>query len=408
MVGEKRNTVFLATFLVCLLGYAVDIFDTFILSVVRVASLRDLGLDAAQITFEGGVLIRLQIFGILLGSFLWGSLADHFGRKRAVQLSILVYSLASLACGWVTSLEQYQILRFLAGLGLGGEMGTAITLILESAPQDRRGVYTAWIGGMGGVGAIMAGLAADHLPWRTTYILGGVLGLLLLAARVRLMESPFFKTRERKRNFLLESFQFFASRERLVKYFTGIALGLPIWLWLGVCVSFAPEIFKGAVSDGDAARVANVVFWNYIGFFLGDVASGYLAQRFQSRKVVLLTFMTVTLGMIGFWTLGAHQLSATVFAMLIAVTGFFTGYWVLFATMIGESFGSNFRAFAVTTAPQVLRFSAIPMTLIFESLFRSYSAQQATLFLIIGVILICGAAVFSLRETFGQSLAYND
>ncbi|HEX7842644.1 MAG TPA: MFS transporter [Kofleriaceae bacterium] len=397
-VAEKG---FRLTFAVCAFGYVIDLFDTFLLNVLRVPSLRELGLGPDQVTAVGASLLQLQVFGIVLGSFVWGSLADLRGRKAAVMTSILLYSVASLACGWVETVSSYKVLRFVVGLGLGGEMGAAITLIIESAPQKKRGMYTAWIASMGAIGAVLAGVTADFLDWRTAYKLGGVVGFLLLFLRVRMIESPLFLKTKLRPSSILQSLGFFGSGDRVMRMGACILSALPIWFWLGVCVSFAPEIFKDRVGE---ISVSHVVTWNYLGFFVGELSSGWLAQSLGSRKKVLTGFLFALILLLTAGLLFPGQMPVGAFYAWVLLTGFASGYWVLFATIVAEQFATHYRGFATTTAPQILRFLAIPLIASFQGLKISSSAEGAARTILIGVAVLAGLAIFGVRETYRLSL----
>src|ERR1700727_2554901 len=118
--NQKRNAFFLV--IVASLGYFVDIYDLLIFSIVRVKSLHDIGVADADIRLEGVYIINMQMFGLLLGGVLWGVIGDKLGRIKVLFGSILLYSIANFINGNVTSVEAYIIVRFVAGVGLAGEL----------------------------------------------------------------------------------------------------------------------------------------------------------------------------------------------------------------------------------------------------------------------------------------------
>ena len=115
--------------LVAALGYFVDIYDLLLFSIVRKSSLESIGLSPELIASDGMDIISHQMFGLLIGGILWGILGDKKGRLSVLFGSILLYSIANIANGFVQTVEQYSWCRFIAGIGLAGELGAGITLV---------------------------------------------------------------------------------------------------------------------------------------------------------------------------------------------------------------------------------------------------------------------------------------
>src|SRR3990172_1631016 len=168
------------TILVSALGYFVDIFDLLLFSIVRVQSLKDLGVAETDLLAVGIRLLNAQMAGLLLGGIVWGVIGDKYGRVSVLFGSILLYSLGSICNGFVTDTGQYMLLRFITGLGLAGELGICVTLASELLPRSVRGLGTTFIATIGVLGATAAALVADKGGWRDAYIIGGVMGLGLL------------------------------------------------------------------------------------------------------------------------------------------------------------------------------------------------------------------------------------
>ena len=199
---ENKSVWF--TVCVAALGYFVDIYDIQVFRVVGIESLRDgLKIPAAQIPhYFNDVLFNVQMAGMLIGGLLFGILGDKLGRKSILFSSILLYSLANIANAFVTNIELYVIFRFVAGFGLAGEIGAAITLTTEIMSKTQRGYGTMVIVAMGALGAVFAvfidrnssGLVSiiGLQPWQCVYIVGGILGLLLLLLRYQTFESGMF------------------------------------------------------------------------------------------------------------------------------------------------------------------------------------------------------------------------
>lgn len=269
--------------LVAALGYLVDMYDLFLFSVVRVPSLKTLGTPTDRLLPDGIMLLNMQMAGMLLGGIFWGVLGDRRGRLSVLFGSILIYSLANIGNGLVTTLNQYALLRFVAGVGLAGELGAGVTLVTEVLPKQIRGYGTTIVATMGVLGAILAYFVADLFAWRNAYFIGGGLGLLLLILRVNVLESRIFETlkeRHVKRGDLL---MLFTNKARFLKYLQCILVGLPIWFVVGILITFSPE-FGQAMGLSAPVVAGKAVMLTFAGQVFGDVTSGLLSQRLRSRK----------------------------------------------------------------------------------------------------------------------------
>ncbi len=399
------------TVLVAALGYFVDIFDLLVFSVVRKPSLIDLGVpDAAQLEV-GTRILNWQMAGLLLGGILWGVLGDKRGRLSVLFGSILTYSLANIANAYVQSVDAYAWLRFVAGLGLAGELGAAITLVSEVLPKERRGYGTAIVAGVGVAGAVVAGLVGDKMHWRTAYLVGGGLGLLLLVLRIRVSESTMFAaTRDgatRRGDLLL----LFSSWQRAWRYLRCILVGIPLWFLVGILVTFSPEFAKtlgvtGPVTAGKAVAAA------YAGLVVGDLASGVVSQWLRSRRRALFGFSGMSF-VFAVVFLHARGVSPRTLYVIVALLGVFAGYWAVFVTAAAEQFGTNLRATVTTTVPNFVRGMVIPITIAFRAMAGPADAPRLGIVnsaLVIAVVLFVigfwGIAVS--EETFGRDLDFNE
>ena len=390
--------------LVAALGYLVDMYDLFLFSVVRVPSLKALGTTPDRLLPDGIMLLNMQMAGMLLGGIFWGVLGDKRGRLSVLFGSILIYSLANIGNGFVTSLNQYALLRFVAGVGLAGELGAGITLVTEVLPKQIRGYGTTIVATMGVLGAIMAYFVADLFDWRNAYFIGGGLGLLLLILRVNVLESKIFETlkeRQVKRGDLL---MLFSNKARLLKYLQCILVGLPIWFVVGILITFSPE-FGQAMGLSGPVVAGKAVMLSFTGQVFGDVASGLLSQLMKSRKRAIRLFILVSLIFVLVYLLAPLR-DLTTFYIVCVFMGFANGYWALFVTIAAELFGTNLRSTVATTVPNFVRGAVIPLT----SLFVLGKAQVGVLYSALGIgLLVVGLALVSLyfmEETFSKDLNY--
>lgn len=401
----KKSGVFSLTVLVASLGYFVDIYDLQLFNLVGESSLKAIGITDPKLLADYGYQLFLwQMGGMLAGGVLWGILGDKRGRKSILFGSILLYSIANILNGLVTDITQYEAVRFLAGLGLAGELGAAITLVSEVMDKEQRGWGTMVIVTVGALGAVAANLLAKSIPWSYSYFVGGGLGLALLALRVGTFESTMFaKVKEsavRKGAF----FSLFATRERAIRYVCCVLVGLPVWYVIGILIKFAPAFGKatgvlGAVSTGDA------IMYSYIGLSVGDLLSGAASQWWRSRRKVVVAYLIGT----ALLTLGyvfISGLTVPAFYFLCFLLGAATGYWALFVSIAAEQFGTNIRATVTTTVPNFVRGAVIPITLGYKAIEPGNGPVAAAL--IIGGICVTLAmiSIITLRETFGRDLEY--
>lgn len=400
----KQISLFSAPVIVAALGYFVDIYDLLLFTQIRIPSLQSLGLSEEGIRDVGSFILNVQMVGLLLGGILWGVLGDKKGRLSVLFGSIVLYSLANIANGLVQNVAQYSICRFIAGIGLAGELGAGITLVSELLPKEKRGIATSMVAGIGLTGAVAAYFIKQHFDWRVCYYIGGGLGLLLLLLRVSVFESGMYKELEaqpvERGNFLA----FFTSPKRFKKYILAILIGLPTWYVIGRLIAFSNEFGKEFHLQG-AVDPARAVMFAYVAISIGDVLIGLISQALHSRKKALYIFYAFTAISLVFFFM---QEGGTVEGMywICACLGFGTGFWAIFVTMAAEQFGTNLRATAATTVPNMVRGSLPLITILHDTLKPSLGYVQAAA--ATGVVVMCisvVAAIFT-KETFGKELAY--
>jgi MFS family permease len=391
--------------LVAALGYFVDIYDLILFAIVRKKSLEGIGLPPDQVLDKGVLLINMQMGGMLIGGIAWGILGDKRGRLSVLFGSIVLYSIANIANSFVTSVPQYALARFVAGVGLAGELGAGITLVSESLEKETRGYGTTIVATLGITGAVVGALVAGLVTWRTSYVIGGCLGLALLVLRVGVYESGMFeKIRASSDVSRGNFFLLFSNARRAARYVGVILVGVPIWYAVGILVTFSPEI-GAALGMKPAPEAAKAVLWCYVGLALGDFGSGALSQLARSRKRVLLGFLLLTcVAIAAYFSVGTRSLVS--FYAVCAVLGFATGYWAVFVTVASEQFGTNVRATATTTAPNFVRGAVVPLTTLFAALKPRLGVPWAAAAVGIGTMIIALVALRALDETYGKDLEY--
>lgn len=411
-MSSGNNKIWL-TVTVAALGYFVDIYDLQLFNMISKSSLRGMGItDEAIVDKYDYLLFLWQMGGMLVGGLIWGILGDLKGRKSILFGSILLYSAANIMNAFVVNVEQYSAVRFIAGLGLAGELGAAITLVSELMHKDKRGYGTMVIVAAGALGAVAGGFLSRYQfnlgflqNWQISYIIGGVLGLMLLLLRMGTFESSMFEETKKqnvsKGNFL----SLFKNRERFLKYLACIAIGLPVWYCIGILIKFSE---KFAVTNGLASgsiSVVSAIMYAYLGLSFGDLLSGILSQWMRSRKKVVLIYLSAT-AIISVVFLYANGLNSSMYYFLCFLLGTGSGYWALFVSIAAEQFGTNIRATVTTTVPNFVRGAVIPITILYKT--WEPAAGTVNSAAIVGIICIGSAfvAALYLKDTFGKDLNY--
>lgn len=394
------------TVMVAALGYFVDIYDLLLFSIVRVPSLKDLGFTGEDLLEKGVLLINVQMAGLLTGGILWGILGDKRGRLSVLFGSIIIYSAANLLNGFVQTIEQYQILRFIAGVGLAGELGAGITLISEIMPKTLRGFGTTIVASFGILGAVFGALIGDLMTWHSSYVVGGVMGFAILLLRVGVTESGLFskakETNVKRGSFLI----LLKDVKTFSRFFSCIAIGVPIWFVVGILFTFAPEFGK-AMGLTDLPTGGKAVMWGYLGMSIGDLASGLVSQRLKSRKRAIGGFMALTIAAVAYHLSVQHTDLKSFYAVCL-VMGIGAGYWAMFVQIAAEQFGTNIRSTVTTSVPNFVRGAVIPLTGSFKYLSGQYSVLQAAVTVGTVAFAIALIALFSLDETFHKDLDYHE
>ncbi|MEY4336127.1 MAG: hypothetical protein RLZZ45_1046 [Bacteroidota bacterium] len=394
--------------IVAALGYFVDIYDLLLFTIVREPSLRGINIGDAEMLAASTHIINYQMIGLLIGGILWGVMGDKRGRLSVLFGSILLYSVANFVTGYVQTVDQYAWLRFIAGIGLAGELGAGITLVSEIMPKKNRGVVTSFVAGVGLFGAVFAFLIYKLTnDWRLCYKIGGVLGIFLLVLRIKVSESPIFKgveSREISRGNML---MFFNDARRFRKYILAILIGLPTWFVIGILLNlsnrFATELYGENAIDSGAS-----IMFGYIGIALGDITVGFVSQYFQSRKKALYIFYAMTF-MGGVFFFSPFNNSDTCMYAVSFYLGFSTGFWAIFVTMGAEHFGTNIRATAATTIPNMVRGALPLMNLLFKDYLQGtlgWSLMNSAMTTGLIVMAISVMALIFTEETFHKDLDF--
>jgi len=425
IISKKKNFRIGLIIVVAALGYFVDIYDLVLFGVVKAESLTQImvGSTVEEIASTGKFLFNMQMLGMLIGGLLWGILGDKKGRLKVLFGSILLYSLANIINAFVTDVPTYAVIRIIAGIGLAGELGAGITLVSEMMSKEKRGYGTMIIVTFGALGAVVASIVGskgevignffhsvtgfDFANWQVAYIVGGLMGLVLLLLRVGTMESDFFKELKHESTIRKGDLRIiFGNKKNLIKYLHCIFIGIPIWYVIGLLIMNSKDNF-GPMLGVDNVVNGTAVMYAYIGLSFGDLLSGILSQVFKSRKLVVYLYLIFTLVLTMIFLFFLKEVSLSTYYLMCFLLGTGAGYWAIFVTIAAEQFGTNIRSTAANTIPNFVRGSVNLIMMIFGILVAQNLGDGFSAF-IVGTFFICLAlySISKLKETFGKDLNY--
>ncbi|OGS13526.1 MAG: MFS transporter [Elusimicrobia bacterium RIFOXYA2_FULL_58_8] len=400
----KVTSIFNFTVLVAALGYFVDMFDLLLFPIVRQPSLTALGVAAQDQIRVGAYLLNWQMAGMLLGGILWGILGDKKGRLSTLFGSIALYSVANIANAYVQSIPAYALWRFLAGLGLAGELGAAVTLVSEILPRELRGYGTALVAGVGVFGTVTAALVGKYIPWRHAYLLGGLLGIALLFLRAGIRESLLYSNLSHAGIKRGDFFSLFTNKERLLRYLRCILIGLPMWFVVGILVIFIPE-FAPILEVSGKLDPAIAVACCYSGITVGSLLSGFLSQMWGTRTKVIGLFMGMAFIGMAVLLLGRGFTPLAMYAVMTWL-GLASGYWAVFVTVAAEQFGTNLRSTVATTVPNFVRGSVVLITNSFLLLKTSMGMLPGAWIVGLACFALAVTSLAGLKDTHGRDLDF--
>lgn len=401
-----HKNIFNIIVIVAALGYFVDIYDLILFSIVRVPSLKGLGItDAAELKITGIYLLNTQMIGMLVGGILWGILGDKKGRLSVLFFTILLYSLANIANGFVQNINQYYVLRFIAGVGLAGELGIGITLVSEVMTKETRGYGTTLVSGIGISGAVVAFLVTDLFDWRMAFWVGGGLGLILLLMRMAVYESGMFAKTKSSSVSRGNFFDLFKTKKNLFKYLKCIFIGVPVWYVIGIIVFLAPEIAKNGLHVKGEIIGGKAVMFHYIGASTGAFLTGLISQWLKSRrKALLIALSGLVITLVPFFMMDG--MSANMFYFMLLLIGIPNGYWSVFVTNASEQFGTNLRSTVTTTTPNLVRGITAIMTLVYASLNENNGVIFSAAAIGIVVMALAFYSTITIEESYHKDLDY--
>ena len=399
--------VFSLQVIVGALGFFVDVYDLLLFAIIRKPSLESLHLSPEEVLSKGELIISVQMIGLMVGGIIWGIMGDKKGRLSVLFGSIILYSIANIANGLVQTVPQYVLMRFLAGIGLAGELGASITLVSEMLPKEKRGIAASIIASVGVCGAVTAFFVYQAFKdWRLCYYIGGIMGLLLLLLRANVIESGLYgevkKAGVQRGNFLM----LFNNRDRFLRYLKGVLIGLPVWYVIGILITFSDKFGKEfGIAGVDPGKA---IMYQYVAIGLGDLSAGLLSNYLKSRKKALYIFFCIlSFFVILYFLQGDGRGSLQTMYLLCGGMGFGAGFSILYITMSAEQFGTNLRASTAISIPNVVR-GILPLIILLHRGLRSITGSYITGGWMTGIIIMAMAVMvaYHTRETFGKDMNF--
>ena len=404
--SNSLRPLFALPVIVAALGYFVDVYDLLLFNIVRVPSLKDIGLSEADISIIGGKILNYQQAGLLIGGIVWGILGDKRGRLSVLFGSIITYSLANIACGFVHDPQLYAILRLIAGLGLAGELGAGITLVSEILPPHLRGYGSSLVASVGLLGAVVAYFTVTLFDWRTTYFVGGGLGLGLLLMRVSVLESGMFKRTQETGVSRGNFWALFRTRTSTLRYLRCMGIAVPTYFVIGILATFGNEFGK-ALGIAEAIQPGRCLMLMYVGTVAGDLFSGILSQWLQARRRAIGWMMGLALILVGIYLFGGIK-STSLFYNSYLLMGFSIGYIAMFLTITAESFGTNLRATATTSVANNVRATTLLSIPAYQAMKPSLGVIESAAIVALICFVLGFWSLFTMEETYGKELDYSE
>lgn len=388
------------------LGFFVDLYDIIIFSAERVDSFRSLAIPEAEWPIHTRNILNAQMLGMLIGGFLWGTIGDKMGRLKVLFGSILMYSVFTLLNAFVKDVDSYMWCRFLAGLGLAGELGAGITLVSEQMPGKYRGMAVALVGGIGMFGAVTAGIIATFFSWQTSFIIGGILGVVLLLLRFSVVESGLFTGMESKEVAKGDFGIILRSRKRAWRFLCVLLVGMPGWFATGVLITFTREI-AGSMGMSTLPVAATVISFNFLGFAFGDPLCGLLSQYLKSRKKAIFIFLASYSFFIALFFLFARH-SLFLYYLFFAFMGLCVGFTIMLLTLTAEQFGTNIRTLVTSSALNLIRGWVIPLSFAFQWVAAWFNGNYyySAIVIAAAALVIAFYALSQLEETYHKNLDF--
>jgi MFS family permease len=383
------------------LGWMLDAMDVMLYSMVLAHLMTALGMSKQT----GGLLNSLTLAASAVGGLLFGFLADRVGRTRSLMASILVYSLASLACGFSTSVVMLAIFRTILGLGMGGEWATGAALIAETWPPEHRGkalglMQSSWaIGEM--IAAGVVGLVLPHFGWRAVFFVGVLPALVVLWIR-RAVPEPEIWLQQTKKN--TGSLRQLWHKDIRWKGLLATAMNACAMFGYWGLFTWIPAYLSLPVEQGGRGlglmQTTTWILVMGVGKWFGYALFGFFADA-VGRKKSYATYLLIAAALVPVYGLVRNPSTLLLLGPFIAFFG--TGYFSGYAAIASELFPTEIRATAMGLTYNIGRgiSAAAPFTV--GAIATSYGFGTA-FYVLSGAFTAAALLSFTLPETKGKQL----
>jgi MFS family permease len=385
------------------LGWMLDAFDVYLYSLVLAHLMRDFGMSQAL----GGLLNSLTLIASAIGGFLFGLIADRVGRTRSLMASILIYSLASGACGLSNTVFQLGIFRFILGLGMGGEWSTGAALVAETWPAEHRGKALGLMQSTYAIGEMLAaGVVAIVLPrfgWRYVFFVGILPALLIVWIQRRVSEPPIWEAKTRTQT-ALGSLRLMWRKDLRRNGLIATAMNASSMFGYWGLFTWIPAYLSLPVDQGGRGLgLMKTTTWLIVmgvGKWLGYAVFGFSADVFGRRKSYVAYLMTAA-ALVPIYGLTRTPTWLLILGPLVAFfgTGFFSG----FGAIVSELFPTEIRATAMGTSYNIGRGTSAVAPFAIGLLAHRFGLGPSFL-LLAGAFFFAGMFALALPETKGKQL----
>lgn len=402
VTAAQRRTLVAAA-----LGWMLDAFDVMLYALVVTYIMRDMHMTKATV----GLLSTLMLVASGIGGVLFGFIADRIGRKRALTMSILTYSICSFACGLTQTVVQLAIFRFLLGLGMGGEWNTGATLVAETWPTRLRAKALAFVQSSWAIGyalaALVAGIMLHYFNWRYVFFVGVLPALVTLWIRTKVPESPLWEQmHEEKAEHSHDDSVWQILRRPLLNRTLALLLVnfFGLFAWWGLMTWIPPylslPVNQGGRGFGLLNTTALLLTLNLVGMLPGYLLFGWVAD-WLGRKRAFMIYLGAAGFLVPFYARARSPVTIMLTGILVAFfgTGFFSGSGLI----ASELFPTRLRARALGVTYNGARTLSALAPFIIGSVGQRHGLDSA-FYLCAFAFLLAAIAIIPLPETRGQEL----
>lgn len=377
----------------------LDAFDVMLYSIVLATLMREFGMSKGT----AGFLNTLTLIASAIGSFCFGFLADKFGRRRMLSASILTYSIFTFACGFSTSITMLAVMRFLLGLGMGGEWNSGATLVAETWPGEWRGramgiVSSSWAIGYA-LAAMVARVVLARYSWRWVFFIGVLPALVIFWIQHDVPEPEIW---QRNKGIKPTEGMWLMATPRIFTLLLMNAFGMFAWwgLFTWIPAYLALPFSKGGRNFSLLDFTSFLTVLNLVGMWPGYILFGYIADRFGRKRSMVLYLLAAAIS-VPFFASARQPVWILVTACVTAFfgTGFFTGSGVIGSELFPTPIRATALGISYNTARGISAFAPFLIGTLGERFGLSFSFYACA-----AAFLLASLSALLVPETHGTKL----